>query len=126
MQKINSAYISMLRKLVRNGSTRDEFRYTKSNAEILVCKTADISNYVLKQQASYLGHLDRQSNKCLTKRLLFNDDKRTKQGCPFETVEDKVLKNYNLTKDQFYKKELMKKKGYDHQNEDDRWLSSQR
>ena len=94
MQKVNSAYITMLRRLVRGSCKREEFRYTKSNAEILqVCKTGDVPSFVLKQQTSYLGHLARQSNKCLTKRLLFNEDKRSKQGRLFETVEDKVLKN---------------------------------
>ena len=89
---------------------------TKSNAELLqVCKTTDIPSFVLKQQMSYLGHLACQSNKCLTKRLLFNDDKRSKQGHPFETVEDKVLKNSNLTKDQFYKN-TMNMKNDDHPN----------
>ena len=117
MQKINSAYITMLRKLVRGGCKREEFRYTKSNAEILqVCKTADIPSVVLKQQTSYLGHLARQSNKCLTKRLLFNNDERLKQGRPFETVEDKVLKNSNLTKDQFYENTMKMKNGHDHPN----------
>ena len=37
------------------------------------------------------------------KRLLFKEDKGSKQARPFETVKDKVLKNSNLTKDQFYK-----------------------
>ena len=91
MQKINSTYISMLRKLVRNGCKREEFRYTLTNEEILArCKTSDIPSFVLKQQASYLGHLARQPNTSLTKRLLFNDNKRTKSGRPFETLEDKV------------------------------------
>jgi len=117
MQKINSASITMLCKLVRGGCKREEFSYTKSNAEILqVCKTADIPSFVLKQQASYLGHLVCQSNKCLTKRLLFNDEKGSKQGRPFETVEDKVLKNSNLTKDQFYKNAMKMKNGNDHPN----------
>ena len=126
MQKINSAYITMMRKVVRGGCKREEFRYTKSNAEILqVCRTADIPSFVLKQQTSYLGHLARQSNKCLTKSFLFNDDKRSSQSPPFETVEEKVLKNSNLTKDQFYKNAMKMKNGHDHPNGVDRRLSSQ-
>ena len=99
MQKINSAYVSMLRKLVRNGCKREEFRYTMTNAKILArCKTSDILSFVLKQQASYLGHLARQPITSLRKRLLFNDNKRTKSGCPFETLEDKVMKKLHVTK----------------------------
>ena len=99
----------MLRKLVRGSCKREEFRYTKS-------KTTDIPSFVLKQQMSHLGHLARQSNKCLIKRLLFNDDKRSKQGRPFETAEDKVLKNSNLTKDQFDKNAMKMKNRHDHPN----------
>ena len=75
----------MLRKLVRNGCKREEFRYTSlTNEELARCKTSDIPSFVLIQQAS-------QPNTSLTKRLLFNDDKRTKSGRPFEILEDKVM-----------------------------------
>ena len=53
----------------------------------------------------------------IKKRLLFNEDRRSKQGRLFETVEDKVLKNSNLTKDQFYKNAMKMKNGQDHPNE---------
>ena len=110
MNKINSTYIQMLRKLIRNGSKTEEFRYIYSNEQILrFCDTTDIPTYVAKQQESYLGHLARQPNHCLTKRLLFNDDKRTKPGRPLETLEDKVMKNIQCTKDQFYKNALQRK-----------------
>ena len=125
MQRINSIYISMLRKLVRNGCKRDEqFRNVMTNHEILQrCKTSDIQSFVLKQQTSYLGHLARQPNTSLTKRLLFNDNKRTKQGRPMESLEDKVIKKLNVTKDQFYKDALKKKGGHDHTSIDRRQSS---
>jgi len=101
----------MLRKLVRNGSKTEDHHYVLTNERILqLCKTDDIPTFVAKQQGSYLGHLARQRNECLTKRLLFNDDKRTKLGRPLETLEDKVMKNESCTKDQFYKRALLKKK----------------
>ena len=118
----------MLRKLVRNGCKRDEqFRNVMTNHEILQrCKTSDIQSFVLKQQTSYLGHLARQPNTSLTKRLLFNDNKRnkrTKQGRPMESLEDKVIKKLNVTKDQFYKDALKKKGGHDHTSIDRRQSS---
>ena len=126
MQKINSTYVAMLRKLVRNGCRCDEFRYVINNEILGTCKTTDIQSFVSKQQASYLGHLARQTSKSLTKRLLFNDDKRTKRGRPFDTLEDKVLKKNNQSKDQFYREALKrKKKGHDHQDVVDRQMSSQ-
>ena len=101
----------MLRKLVENGSKTEDFRYVYSNERILqICKSEDIHTYVARQQESYLGHLARQSNKCFTKRLLFNANKRTKVGRPAETLEDKVMKNSQCTKDQFYKKALQRKR----------------
>ena len=98
MQKINSTYVTMLRKLVRNGCRRDKFRYVMSNDEILeTCKTTDIKSFVSKQQASYLGHLARQQ----------------------------INKN-NQSKDQFYREALKKKKkGHDHQDVVDCQMSSQ-
>ena len=111
MQKINSAYLSMLRILVRNGCKREEFHYIMTNKKILeLCNTEDIHTFVSKQQKSYLEHLARQPNKCLTKRLLFNDNTRTKVGRSAETLEEKVIKNCNMTKDQFYKLALKRKR----------------
>ena len=111
MARINSTYLQMLRKLIRNGSKTEDHHYVFTNERILqLCKTDDIPTFVAKQQGNYLGHLARQRNECLTKRLLFNDDKRTKLGRPIETLEDKVLKNECCTKDQFYKRALMKKR----------------
>ena len=128
MNKINSTYIQMLRKLVQNGSKIEDFRYVYSNERILqICKSEDIHTYVARQQESYLGHLARQSNNCLTKRLLFNVNKRTKAGRPAETLEDKVMKNSQCTKDQFYKKALQRKEnGHDRSSRIDRRLSSKR
>ena len=108
----------MLRKLVRNGYKRKEnFHFLLSNDQIL--SSDDIPTFVAKQQASYLGHLARQSNKCLTKRLLFIDNKRTKPGRPVETLEDKAMKFNNITKDQFYTSAL-KRERHDHPTEFDR------
>jgi len=61
MQRINSTYIQMLRKLVRNGCKKEEFRYVMTNNEILrLCRTDDIPTFVSKQQTSYLAHFARQ------------------------------------------------------------------
>ena len=74
-----------------------------------ICRTDDIGTFVSKQQFSYLAHMAQQSNQCLTKRLLFNANTRTKIGRPTETLEDKVMKSSGLTKDAFYKEALMRK-----------------
>ena len=62
----------------------------------------------------------------MTKRLLFNDDKRTKPGRPVETLEVKVMKSTNMTRDNFYKKAIQGKIGHDHPLGVDRRMSSGR
>ena len=97
----------MLRKLVRNGSKTENFRFIIPNKEILrICQTDDIGTFVAKQQANYLAHLARQPNQCLTKKLLFNTNKRTRLGPPAESLEDKVLKSTGQSRDEFYRDAL--------------------
>ena len=104
-----------------------EFKYILSNDDILrICHTEDIPTFVARQQSSYLGHLARQSNSFLTKRLLFNDDKHTKVGRPIETLEDKVMKNAQISKDVFYKRALKRRNGHDPSRQRGRQLSSGR
>ena len=128
MGKINSSYVGMLRKMIKGGyKTGENHHFILSNAEVLnICKTVDIATFVGDQQSRYLGHLARQSNTCQTKRLLFNTNKRTKPGRPYALLEDKVLLFENLTKDQFYKKALLRKDRHDHPSGTDRQLSSRR
>ena len=58
MNKINSVYMGMLRKLVWNGSKTEDFKYVITNEEIIeICHTEDIHRFVERQQASYLAHL---------------------------------------------------------------------
>ena len=126
MNKINSIYIGMLRKLVWNGSKTENFKYVITNEEIIeICHTEDIHKFVERQQSSYLAHLARQSNSCLTKRLLFNDDKQTKIGRPIETLEDKVIKAAQVSKDAFYKSALSRR-GHDPSRQKDRHQLSRR
>ena len=127
MKRLNSVYVGMLRRLVRNGCRTSEYKYILSNDDILrICHTEDIPTFVARQQSSYLGHLARQSNSCLTKRLLFNDDRHTRVGRPIETLEDKVMKNEQTSKDQFYKVALQRRNGHDSSRKRDRQLSSRR
>jgi len=41
-----------------------------------------------------------------SKQLLFKVDKSTKKGRPYESLEQKVLKEQEMTADQFYKQAL--------------------
>ena len=48
-------------------------------------------HFFAKQQANYLAHLERHLNQCRTKKLLFNDNTRTKAGRPIETLGDRIF-----------------------------------
>ena len=128
MGRINSAYVGMLRKMIKNGyKTTEDHHFILTNAEVLdICKTVDIATFAGDQQSRYVGHLACQSNTCQTKRLLFNNDKRPKRGRPYASLEDKVLLHVKQSKDQFYKKALLRKDRYDHPNRRDHQLSSRR
>lgn len=112
----------MLRRMIKNGFIRKdgkdakhqkktddddqdtEFRYRYTNSDLLhICKTTSITDYTAKLQAKYLAHVARRSNLNTSKQLLFNDNKNQKIGRPYETLEQKVLKEQKITADQFYK-----------------------
>jgi hypothetical protein len=113
LDKINSAYIGMLRKMVKGGYRRkkgeEEFHYVYTNNDIVrICGTEDIAVFVQRQQKKYLAHLARKPNSSLTKRLLFNSDKYTKPGKQY-TLETIVLENERCTADTFYRQALNRK-----------------
>ena len=114
-QQIRSAYVGMLRKMIRGGFDRvvDEnneitFQYVLSSEDVLqICHTEDIMKYVRRQQENYLGHIARKNNTSIVKRLLFNDNRNQKRGRPIKTLEDHVLEGRSA--DTFYKAALKKK-----------------
>ena len=70
-----------LRRLVKGGFERQDkgwsFKYT--NADILqITKTIDLLSFIKSQQLKYVINILQRSDKSITKRLLFNDDKTTK------------------------------------------------
>ena len=98
-ERIRSAYTSLLRRMVRGGFERkvdenddETYQFVLSNSKILeICGTEDVLDYVKRMQANYLGHIARQKNTSIVKRLLFNDDKNKKRSRPIKTLEDHVL-----------------------------------
>ena len=107
--RVNSAYTSMLRKMVKGGYRRKketEFHFVLSNSDLhSICQTEDVSEFTKRQQRKYLAHLARQPNSTLTKQLLFNSNKTTKRGKQ-STLESTVLCDEQCSADEFYKKAL--------------------
>ena len=111
MNRINSTYMNMMRKIIRDGykrrnETEANFSFVYSNDVLNICKTDNILDYVKRQQAKYLVHIARRTNTTFIKRLLFADVKTTKRGRPISTLEYQVLEYVRLTVDEFYKKAL--------------------
>lgn len=82
-QRVNSAYMGMLRKMVRQGYKRvpGTYRFYLSNADLLnICGTQDPMQYIARQQKKFVGHIIRESDTTSTKRLLFNCNPQTIQG----------------------------------------------
>ena len=63
INQLNATYMTMLRKMVRNGFARrntenEEWGYIFTNRNLLeMCKTEKIDSYVTKLKQRYLGHL---------------------------------------------------------------------
>ena len=112
MNRVNSTYVNMLRKMIRDGykrrvETENDFSYVYSNEDVLrICKRGSIAEFIQKQQIKYLAHIARCPNNTIIKRLLFADVKNTKRGRPILTLEDRVLAYVRLSADEFYKKAL--------------------
>ena len=82
-ERVNSAYTSMQRKMVRGGYHRkeNEWGYKLTNQDILsLCKTESIDAFTSRQKRRYLAHLIRLPDKSITKRMLFNADITVRPG----------------------------------------------
>ena len=95
MERINSTYMSMIRKMVRNGFRRIDgtWRYLITNDRLLqMGKTEDLKSFAARQQKQYLAHVIRNDDSTLTKKLLF-DCTRTRRGGKQLTLKDTVMAN---------------------------------
>jgi len=102
-RKIDSTWCYFLRKMVRGGfrqqdpNDEENFRLYYTNNEIHgICKTENVSNFLHIQQRKYASHLVR-SRTCMTKMLLFQEDKCKKRGRNTNTLLKQVLANTGLS-----------------------------
>ena len=81
--KICSTYLSMLRKMIKNGYQRktNQWNYVYTNEDVQrICHASDISHFVKSQQRNYAAHIIRKGNNSIAKRLMFNNDAAKMQG----------------------------------------------
>ena len=106
LQRVSSAYMTMLRKMVKNGfKRRDEaWSYVFTNEDLLrICKTVSIETFVSLQQRSYFAHVVREDDARISKKLLFNHDESKKRG-PRTTLKTLVLHNESCDEKTFCKR----------------------
>lgn len=111
MNQISAVYVSILRKMVKGGYRRKsgQYAFELTNEDIIKrCSTESIHQYVNRLQRNFVAHVIRGKDTKLTKRLLFNDDKRRKPGYQM-TLYKSVTKNENTTPDDLNKKALERK-----------------
>ena len=81
--RINAAYTSMIRKMVRKGYERkqNEWAYKLTNKNLLdIARTESACSFVGKQRKQYLAHVIRLPNTSLVKRMMFNAEPTTVPG----------------------------------------------
>ena len=81
--KLRSTYCGYLRKMTKGRYRRKEgsWSYVFTNESLLkMCGTADINDFIQKQQKKYVAHLVRRPNSWIMKQLLFNGNKSRKPG----------------------------------------------
>ena len=115
-RKIDSTWCYFLRRMVRGGfcqldpDDEENFRLYYINNEIHgICKTENVSNFVRIQQRKYASHLVR-SRTCMTKMLLFQEDKCNKRGRNTNILLKQVFVNTGLSKQKF--KELSSNRAF--------------
>ena len=109
--KLRSIYCGYLRKMTKGGYRRKEgsWSYVFTNENLLkMCGTADINEFIQKQQKKYVAHLVRRPNSCIMKQLLFNGNKSRKPGRVI-TLLTTVLRNERCLADDLFKGALERK-----------------
>ena len=117
MNLLEVTYRPFLRRMIR-GSFRfidkqnNDYGYQISNDQLQdICGTGNLSIFVQRQQFSYATHIVCMPLSRSTKLLMFTNDHNTRRGRPVKTLLDHVLKNTNMTVDQFCTLALSKKLG---------------
>ena len=101
--RMNAAYVSLLRRMVRGGFARKEgtYHYELTNSDIIKkCETEDIHAFMARQQRNFAAHIIRGDDRRITKRLLFNNDVTRKPGRS-NTLYKTVIENERKTPNEF-------------------------
>ena len=112
MQKLNAAYMSLLRRMTKGGFKRkpNSWSYVHRNEDLLrMAKTESLQTFVRKQQLKYVISVIKKDNSSIVKRLLFNDNRSTRPG-PQSSLLSSVMKNENVNIDELCREIREKRK----------------
>ena len=111
LNKLNSFYCGLLRRMMRDGFKRKEDRmaFVHSNDAILTkCKTEKMHTFIARQQKSFLAHIVRKEDDALIKQLTFNSDPIRKRGRS-NTLRKTVLQHEKIEPNTFYREAILRK-----------------
>ena len=110
-RKIDASWREFLRRMIKGGFRRqgekddDNFKFFYRNSDLhRICNTNDVSVFIKSQQRNYAAHLIRADSNLTTKKLLFQEDKVTKQGRNTGTLFKQVLANQQMDRSEFMAK----------------------
>ena len=98
-RKSSQEEIDKAKEALKNGVTDEEqttvnWAWKHTNESILaMCRAETLQQYIKKQNVRWVAHVVRASNACLTKRLMFEDERHTKVGYHHKTVYETVIKS---------------------------------
>ena len=110
IDKVDSTYMGMIRRMVRNGFKRkaDTYAFVHSNQRLLMMSgTVLPSEFVKKIQRSFVAHIVRRDDHTILKRMLFNAEKITIPGRQI-SLWNNVLRSVNDDETTFLKKAIDK------------------
>ena len=111
MNKLNSFYCGLLRRMIRGGFKRQENRmaFVHSNDAILkICKTEKMQTFIARQQKTFLANIIRREDDAMIKQLTFNSDQIRKRGRS-NTLRKTVLQQEKIEPNTFYREALLRK-----------------
>ena len=106
-EKLDITYRNLLRRMIKGGFKRigdnhRDFQYKLNNEKVhAICCTYDVSNFILKHQNDYAGHVVRMPIERCEKQLMFNDDKYHRIGRVSPSLLEQVLMFNNSNIDNF-------------------------
>ena len=104
LQTLESAYVSLLRRLIPRGFRKIEgtYRFELDSTQVHnITRTPTIQAFLRRRQSHFIAHQVRRENTHFIKRLLFNCSPQTRKGKPAQSMIEYVSKQCDTSRDLF-------------------------